>query len=45
MALIVGVAAIFMAVAGLGYFLNKRGINIGYISIFVDWAQVRHVPR
>ena len=24
----------------LGYFLNKRGVNIGYISIFVDWAQV-----
>ena len=24
----------------MGYFLSKRGVNIGYISIGVDWAQV-----
>ena len=40
-ALIVGIACLFIGVALLGYFLNKRGVNIGYISIFVDWAQVR----
>ena len=40
-ALIIGIASVFIVVAMLGYFLNKRGVNIGYISIGVDWAQVR----
>lgn len=41
LALIVGIALAFIGVAIIGYYLNKKGVNIGYISIGVDWAQVR----
>ena len=39
-AIIVVAAVIILAAGALGYFLNKKNINIGYVSIGVDWAQV-----
>lgn len=38
--LIAGVALVFIVIAAIGYILNSYGVNVGYISIGIDWAQV-----
>jgi uncharacterized membrane protein AbrB (regulator of aidB expression) len=39
-ALIVGFLMLVLAAAGLGFFLNKKGVNLAFVSIGVDFMQV-----
>jgi hypothetical protein len=39
-ALFIGFAIIIAAVAGIGYFLSRKGVNLAFISIGVDFFQV-----
>lgn len=43
-AVLVGVALVLLAAAGSAYWFDKMNVNVAFVSIGIDYMQVRRLP-